>query len=148
MSEILAVTDEIVRLHDFFQDWFNGVEGRSLDECAHALDDAFYIVGPRGTTADKDQVLAMIAGGGIRGPVEIRIESVELRRSDSIGVHIVTYVEHQKRPDESAVIISSAGLATDAACPGGYRWLFVHETWLSSPRLARGEGQAGTPSSR
>ena len=132
-AERAKIGKEIVRLHDFFQDWFNDEGNRSIDEFADALDAAFFIVSPLGTVSDRKAIVAMVANSRGRGPVGIRIENIELRRSDGSGLHVATYEEHQQRPDESAAMISTVGLAVDVARPGGYRWIFVHETWLREP---------------
>ncbi len=133
MSERATIGKEIVRLHDFFQDWFNDDGDRSIEEFADALDARFFIVSPLGAVSNHKEIVAIVANSRGRGPVGIRIENIELRRSDGSGLHVATYEEHQQRPDESAVMISTVGLAVDTACPGGYRWLFVHETWLREP---------------
>lgn len=130
MSQVQAVTEEIVRLHDFFQDWFNGVGDRSIGEFADALDDAFFIVSPRGTVSDKATIVAVVASHADTGPMEIRIENVDLKRSGDGGHVVATYEEHQERQDGPTALISTVGLMAGETTPGGYRWLFVHETSL------------------
>jgi len=142
MSENQSLTDEIVRLHDFFQDWFNGHGDRSVDEFTDALDDAFFIVSPTGTVSDKTQIVGMVASHTGTGPMEICIENVELKRSGEGGLLIATYEEHQKRTGGTSALISTAGFRTDESTPGGYRWLFVHETSM------KGRSYEATPSSR
>jgi len=137
MSETLAVTNEIVRLHDFFQDWFNGARNHLIDEFADALDDAFFIVSPRGTVSDKDSIVAAVRGHANTGPIEIRVEHVEVRASGELGLVIATYEEHQERQVESAVLVSTVGLIADPSCPGGYRWYFVHETFYEATPSSR-----------
>jgi len=130
MSAVQSVTDEIVRLHDFFQDWFNGHGDRSLDEFADALDDEFFIVSPSGAVADKTQIVASVESHADSGPMKIRIQNVELRRTGERDLFVATYEEHQERQSGPVALISTVGLRTDASCPGGFRWLFVHETSL------------------
>jgi len=143
MSALRSVTDEVVRLHDFFQDWFDGHGERSLDEFANTLDDAFFIVSPRGTVADKTQIVASVESHADSGPMKIRIKNVELRRAGEGDLLVATYEEHQERPNGTVARISTVGLRADASCPGGYRWLFVHETTLWSSATRR-RPRAGT----
>jgi len=130
MDEQQQVAVEIERLHQFFEDWYVGVGDRSVGEFADSLDDAFYIVSPRADVLDKESIVGMVRGLGGTGEVEIRIRNVELRSRPTSGIWIVTYEEHQRRPSESVALISTVGLLPDAGRPGGFAWLFVHETFL------------------
>jgi hypothetical protein len=47
-------------------------------------------------------------------------------------MRIVTYEEHQTRSSGNRVIISTIGLIPDSNRPGGFSWLFVHETSLAA----------------
>lgn len=67
--------------------------------------------------------------GGI-ADVETRIRNVELRSQLASGLQIVTYEEHQRRHADTVAMISAVSLLPDAAGPGGFVWLFVHETSL------------------
>jgi hypothetical protein len=130
MDEVQLLSIEIERLHQFFEDWYAGVGDHLMEEFADSLDDAFYIVSPRGDVLDKEGVVAMVHGLGGHGGVEIRIRNVDLRLQHASGIRIVRYEEHQRRPSESVTLISTVGLLPDAARPGGFAWLFVHETFL------------------
>lgn len=129
MTDSSAVAAEIVRFHDFFEDWYNGAEGRTIGEFSDALDSAFFIVSPDGVISNRDAVVSMVSSGRGSGPIEIRIENVQSRLAGTHELHVATYEEHQVRGGESSVMISTVGLVVDASCPGGLRWLFVHETW-------------------
>ncbi|MDK1011405.1 MAG: hypothetical protein QGM48_10110 [Actinomycetota bacterium] len=127
-----AVQGEVERQHRFFEDWFNGVEGRAIDELADSLDDEFFIVSPNGTISDRSTIVKMVEEHWGSEPVDIHIENVELKRDDP-GLLIATYKEYQNRQAESAVIASTVGLVADSTKPGGFRWIFVHESWIQSP---------------
>lgn len=127
-----AVVHEIERLHEFFEDWFSGVKSRSIVEFADSLDEAFFIVSPGGDVSDKAQIVEAVENHRGAWPIEIQIENVHIRREDG-ELLIGTYEEHQSRATQSAVMVSTVGLAADATRPGGFRWLFVHESWLIAP---------------
>ncbi len=127
-----AVAQEIERLHSFFEDWFNGVEGRTISEFADSLDDGFYIVSPEGTMSNAETIVETVDSRRGAWPVQIQIEQVYIR-SDEGECLIATYEEHQSSATRSAVMLSTVGLVPDATRPGGFRWLFVHESWLVPP---------------
>ncbi|MEE8485474.1 MAG: hypothetical protein V3S38_02815 [Acidimicrobiia bacterium] len=127
-----AVQGEVERQRRFFEDWFNGVEGRAIGELADSLDDEFFIVSPNGTISDRSTIVKMVEEHWGSEPVDIHIENVELKRDDP-GLLIATYKEYQNRRAESAVIASTVGLVADSTKPGGFRWIFVHESWIQSP---------------
>jgi hypothetical protein len=130
MDEAQQLTTEIERLHQFFEDWYAGVGDRSMGEFADSLDEAFYIVSPRGDVMDKAGIVGMVHNLGETGDVEIRIRNVELRSRLASGIRIVTYEEHERRPSDTVAMISTVGLLPDAERPGGFAWSFVHETFL------------------
>lgn len=132
MDEAQQLATEIERLHHFFEDWYAGVDGRSIGEFADSLDDAFYIVSPGGDVLDKAGVVGMVHNHAETGNVEIQIRNVELRSRLASGLRIVTYEEHQRRRADTVAMISTVGLLPDAAGPGGFTWLFVHETSLGT----------------
>jgi len=65
-------------------------------------------------------------------PVEIQIEDV-CSSSEEGELLMATYEEHQSSATRSAVMVSTVGLVPDATRPGGFCWLFVHESWLVPP---------------
>jgi hypothetical protein len=132
MDDTDEIRAEIERLHRFFEDWFNGAEGLTIDEFADSLDDRFYIVTPQGTILDMRDIVTLVGSNGGNGPVAINIENVKSRTRESGGMRIVTYEEHQTRSSGNRVIISTVGLIPDSNRPGGFSWLFVHETSLAA----------------
>lgn len=130
MDDTDEIRAEIERLHRFFENWFNGVEGLTIDQFADSLDDDFYIVAPLGVILDKRDIVIAIETNAGTEPVAINIENVELRRRESSDMQIATYEEHQTRSSGNTTIISTVGLVPDSNRPGGFSWLFVHETAL------------------
>lgn len=129
MTELSAVRTEIVRLHDFFEAWFNGVEGLSLAAFSNALDPQFYMVAPSGAKLSKAAVVNGVATQFGEDSAQISIRNVEIEYSDRSAV-TATYEEHQVRGGAGSARITTVTMVTDRNAPGGYRWLFVHETWL------------------
>ena len=132
MIDAESVVHEIERLHKFFEDWFNGGHDRTIDEFTDSLDSDFYIVSPRSALSDRARIIETVGSHRGSWPVEIRIENVHIR-SEEGALLIATYEEHQNRGSQSAVLISTVGLIRDATRAGGFRWLFVHESWLVPP---------------
>ena len=137
MNDRAAVRIEIARLHDFFEAWFNGVEGLSLSVFSDALDPGFFMVAPSGAKLAKAAVVAGVEMQFGSEAATIRIRDVEIEHLDGAAV-TATYEEHQVRDGNASARISTVTMTKDVNTPGGYRWLFVHETWV----------QAGTPSSK
>jgi len=118
---------EIMRLHAFFSDWYSGVDGREIAEFEHSFDEAFYIVSAHGSVSGRSSEAVKEHRGSI--PLEIEIRGVTLRQVVR-GVSVATYEEHQVRNAEHRALISTVGLVRDDMSPGGFRWLFAHETKL------------------
>jgi hypothetical protein len=137
VTDFSAIRIEIVRLHDFFQAWFNGVEGPSLSDFSDALDSRFFMVAPSGTKIHKADVVNGVEIQFGKESAEINIRNVEIEHVDGWAV-TATYEEHQIRDGDVSARLSTVSMVKDTDAPGGYRWLFVHETWI----------QAGTPSSK
>jgi len=129
MTELSAVRTEIVRLHDFFEAWFNGVEGLSLAAFSNALDPQFYMIAPSGAKLSKAAVVNGVETQFGKDSAQISIRSVEIEYSDGSAV-TATYEEHQVRDGVRSARITTVTMVTDRNAPGSYRWLFVHETWL------------------
>lgn len=129
MTDLSAVRIEIVRLHDFFQAWFNGVEGLSLSVLSDALDARFFMVAPSGAKIHKAAVVNRVEIQFGKESAEINIRNVEIERVDGWAV-TATYEEHQIRDGDASTRLSTVTMVKDTDAPGGYRWLFVHETWI------------------
>ncbi len=122
---------EVVELHQFFEDWFCG----RVDDFARAeaaLSEDFTLVSPRGTTTSRDALLDHIKsnhGGRAEQNFSIRIENFELRHVE-FGLAVVTYEEWQTLDEREAGRVSSAVMRVDANAPCGVRWIHLQETFL------------------
>ena len=129
MTDRATVEQEVRRLHDFFADWFEGVDGRAIREFADSLDREFFIVSPEGLKSTKGEIVDGVTKLFGSGGVKITVRNVMIARNDR-GLVTATYEEHHDKGDYKTVRVSTVGMTCDADTPGGYRWLFVHETWL------------------
>ena len=131
---------EVLDLHAFFQDWFQGLlpkTDESFARFADVMDPDFHIISPAGRlTSIKD------LGPGLRGVHgKWRRASNEADASriwiENIQVHelagdlaLVTYEEWQVAEGPAKGRLSTAVFRRDPQTPNGVRWLHVHETWL------------------
>jgi len=120
--------NEVVRLHEFFEAWYAGEPGRSIDEFTDALDDLFSIVTPNGSVMSRDEIAEAVAGGFQKRPVEITVENFHVTE---VGTAVVCrYDEVQTSNGSQTRRVSTAVLERDSETPGGLRWITVHETWV------------------
>lgn len=147
MSDVTeAFTAEVVRLHDFFVEWFEGSTSDGFAAFDDAMGSDFYLVTPDGTLRSRMDIVEAVRSAGGSGPVAIWIEAPAVH-SVSGDVIVGTYEEHQRREDMQSSRRSTAVLRRDRAAPAGWTWLTVHETWIEPPREV-GAAQASTPASR
>jgi hypothetical protein len=125
-----SVRGEVIRLHRFFDDWYNGIPGLTIAEFAGAMDPQFTIVTPEGNLLDHSSIVAAVENGFGRGAITISVEDLHV---EDLGTAVVCrYDEIQETPLGMTRRISTAVMVIDQATPGGYRWISVHETWAPS----------------
>lgn len=128
MSESCECHVEIARLHQFFQDWFQG--GLAVEEfrlCEEALAPGFTIVTPGGDMVQREEILEAIRIHRGGETPDFQIKTVGRSCQQVRGLHITTYEEHQTGA-RATVRLSTAVLGAD---DGVFRWHAVHETWLT-----------------
>lgn len=122
---------EVIRVHDFFNDWYGGRGERSFSEFSDAMHPDFVLVPPSADVIVREDVIQMIrAGRGTDSAVVATEQHVVHHRGD---VTVGTYVEITMRADETLRRLSTAVMQGDASAPGGWLWLSVHETWIEGP---------------
>ncbi|WP_420631245.1 hypothetical protein [Candidatus Leptofilum sp.] len=125
---------EIVELHQFFQDWFNGEiseEDNVFARFSKVMADGFYIVPPSGRLSLRTPLvtnLRQLYGNSQANPGKIWIQDVQIRHQ-SADLILATYEEWQTFNDKTTSRLSSALFQADANAPNGVVWLCVHETW-------------------
>ncbi len=130
------VTDEIERLHRFFDDWFTAALPDTSEAFApieRALVSGFELVAPDGRCLPREILLRSLreAWGSRRDQpgFRIRVEAVRLRRvTDALVVAV-----YEEWHDGAGPAQGRSSLAVLERCPDGLRWLHVHEVALGAP---------------
>jgi hypothetical protein len=118
---------EVVRLHRFFDDWYNGLPGLTIAQFEDAMDPRFTIVTPDGDILSQPSIVAAVGNGFGKGGITITVEDFHV---EDLGTVVVCrYDEIHETPQEVTRRISTAVMVIDLDTPGGYRWISVHETW-------------------
>ena len=131
--DFLHIEAEIVQLHQFFQDWYNG-EIELSEENFSRLDDvlakSFELVSPEGRILERNPLLDGIhQAHNTRKGMRIWIEDVRvLHWFDELV--LATYNECQDYEDKTTVRLSSVLFRNKSNTPNGLEWLHVHETWM------------------
>ncbi|WP_420644153.1 hypothetical protein [Candidatus Leptofilum sp.] len=126
---------EIIELHQFFQDWFNGEIPEEDDIFARfsaVMADGFYIVSPNGRLTLRTPLvenLRQLHANSHSNPGKIWIQDVQIRHQ-SEDLILATYEEWQEFNGETTSRLSSVLFQVDDSAPNGLAWLYVHEIWL------------------
>ena len=124
---------EIVELHQFFQDWFNGdidPSETAFSRFSGVMAEDFTIITPTGIPTPREPLISMLQKAhATRQNIKIWIENIVLRHRIG-GMLLVTYEEWQQIGDDKTGRLSSALFREDSNCLNGLEWLHVHETWL------------------
>ena len=126
------IETEIVQLHQFFQEWFNGdisLNDKIFSRLNDTLDPEFIMITPDGKHLNQKNVLKSVRFGyGKREGIKIWIKNVTLHHQ--IGdIAIATYEEWQDIDGRITTRISSAIFISNPGNPNSINWLHLHETW-------------------
>ena len=132
---------EVVELHEFFADWFNGVLADTddvFDRFASVMVEEFVILSPEGRSCGRTELLSRLrAAHGCHGQsgdaIRIRIDNYTHRVTEA-SISVATYEEWQEIGESSRGRLSTAVFRKRADAPNGVEWLHLHEVWL--PRAA------------
>ena len=128
---------EIVELHQFFQDWFNGVlppTDETFERFSSVMADDFVIISPGGELTELDQLLHRLRDAHgiwreLSRPGSIWIENLRVRHQ--VGDQaLVLYEEWQEIEGEPRGRLSTALFQRRDGLPNGVEWVHVHEVWL------------------
>ncbi|ATG45632.1 hypothetical protein [Phaeobacter piscinae] len=132
MNTLEIVTKEVVDLHDFFTEWFNGtVERDQLDpQFLSRLDKNVTFIPPEGHIMTGD----MLRGGFDRGygankDFRTKIRDVTIRHEVGDLV-MATYTEWQTGAALSAEKNNARVTSVVVKMSNPVTWLHIHETWL------------------
>ncbi|MCP4362490.1 MAG: GNAT family N-acetyltransferase [Chloroflexi bacterium] len=132
----LPFEKEIVELHQFFQDWYNGELDSTeahFARVSRALAPGFSIIFPDGRAMPRQPLLEMLrAAHGQRAHFRIWIENVQRRHQTGV-LAVYTYEEWQQTDPDSAPTarLSTVVFRQNPESQNGLVWLHVHETWLA-----------------
>ena len=127
---------EVLELHQFFQDWFNGVlepTDESFARFADVIDEDFVLISPSGRMTGRAPLVERLRGAhgsAKESGSRIWIESYRLHRLAG-DFAVVTYEEWQEgRDGEAGGRLSTAFFGRREGMPNGVVWLHLHEVWL------------------
>jgi hypothetical protein len=132
---ITRVENEIVELHQFFQDWYNNILSPSpanFARCEKVLADSFTIIFPNGEKVSCKPLLeGLRSAHHSRTNMRIWIENIQVLYQ--LGELILaTYEEWQEIEGKVTIRVSSVLFRKVPDTPNNLLWLHVHETWLNS----------------
>ena len=128
---------EVVELHQFFQEWFNGTipnTDAQFARFADVLDVGFGMVSPDGRFTSRKPLLDGLRGSYGRSqqsPGRIWIENFVTRQAGPNWL-LAAYEEWQTFDTQTTSRLSTVFFEEDNTAPNGLIWLHVHETWLKS----------------
>ncbi|MHA2250812.1 MAG: DUF4440 domain-containing protein [Candidatus Kariarchaeaceae archaeon] len=124
-----SVQKEVIELHQFFQDWFNGkLKKERFDRVEKVIGEDFELINPDGEKTTREQILNGIRDSQeSRTDMEMWVEDVTTRRVGDLM--LTTYYEVHRENDMVKKRMSSALFAYAPNTPNYCQWLHVHETW-------------------
>lgn len=129
---------EVEELHQFFEDWFNGVlepTDASFQRFDEVIDADFVIISPGGRLSPRAPLSSGLRGAHgswkTAGDGKIWIAGFQLHRTAG-DFAIVTYEEWQRHGGETRGRLSSAFFGQRDGTPNGLAWLHLHEVWMPS----------------
>ena len=131
------VEDEVLRLHSFFEEWFNGMLDNTDDvfqqRFRKAMHEQFTFCPPDGRRIPFETLSRTIRERhGVHqndesGSITINIRDFHELTADG-GLSIVEYREWQAINGEEDGRFTTAVFVEDGSAPGGVAWFRVHET--------------------
>jgi hypothetical protein len=128
--------NEIVQLHQFFQDWYNNTlapTDENFTRVTQVLGREFFIIFPDGKIIDRQSLIASLRRAhNSHTSMRIRIKNVQIRQRVN-NLILATYEEWQETEGQTTTARLSSVLFQEAlSTPNGLQWLHVHETWIKS----------------
>ena len=140
-EEEALCSSEVVRLHQFFVDWFTGAIPKSdanFKRVSSALSSDFHIVSPRGHIQGRTDLLqGLVKSHGSHEKYGMIIEIKNCRLISTTGngkTFLMTYEEWQRMGpttnSQSTARIATVVFRKSKNGWNGLEWLHVHETWM------------------
>lgn len=131
---ITRIENEIIQLHQFFQDWYNNQltpTDDNFERCAGVLAQDFVIIFPSGEVVHCKPLLDELRKAhNSREGMRIWIKNVQLLHQTG-NIILATDEEWQEIDGQVTARLSSVLFQEAQSTPNGVRWLHVHETWIT-----------------
>ena len=132
---ITRIENEIIELHQFFQDWYN-IDSKStvksFERCKDVLDTNFSIISPSGVHVFREQLLQNIMKAhNTLTDMRIWIRNIQIQHQVDKMI-LATYEEWQEISCHTTSRLSSVLFHDIGIHPDGLLWLHVHETWINT----------------
>ena len=132
---ITRIENEIVELHQFFQDWYNNIlppTDENFARCINVLHPSFRIILPSGDQILYQTLLEILRNAhGSRRNMRIWIKHIQALHQFEDLV-LATYEEWQEIDGQVNSRLSTVLFHKAPKTPNGLRWLHVHETWINT----------------
>ena len=132
---ITPIENEIIELHQFFQDWYNNQLAPTDDNfarCADVLHPNFTIIFSSGDQVQCQTLLESLRKAhGSHTNMRIWIKHIQLLHQFEDMV-LATYEEWQDIDGKITSRLSTVLLQKAPSTSNGLRWLHVHETWINA----------------
>ena len=124
-----SVQKEVIELHQFFQDWFNGkLKKDRFNQVDQVIAQDFELIHPDGNKLSREQIISSIRDGqSTRTDMDMWVEDIFTRRVGELMFS--TYYEVHRENETIKRRISSALFSYAPDTPNYCQWLHVHETW-------------------
>ncbi|TPL43602.1 DUF4440 domain-containing protein [Mesorhizobium sp. B2-4-6] len=133
MSLFGKASAEILALHRFFVEWYDGATAEAADFglFERAMGPGMRMIPPSGAVLDREAVVGHVRAnrGAFDGDFDIEITDIHLVWEDRHAV-LVTYVEWQRRAGARTARLASAFFTENPSAPNGVEWRHLHETWM------------------
>ncbi len=138
-----AVFTEVSTQHDFFTDWFSG----NVPQDDHLFNQAvgnrlvpgFVNIQPAGVMLMRDDLMQQIREGYGKNPAfRIRVGNLQVHHQLPQSTILATYEEYQRGAQNSAPDNARLSTVLLRIADGGFKWLWVHETWLPKEQFTAG----------
>jgi len=132
MTTLERVTEEIVDLHDFFTEWFNGTADRDQLEprFLSRVHENLQFIPPEGQVMTSSMLKEGFERGyGSNADFRIQIRDVDIRYERGNTV-LATYTEWQTGASQSANANNARVTSVLMEMSTPATWLHIQETWL------------------
>ena len=126
---------EIVELHQFFEDWFNGrCDEAGFGRLERALAPGMTFITTAGKLIPRNDLLDAVRDSYGKRPGLTIITRGHVLRFRTGGILLATYREVQEEAGGTTERLTSVILRETEESGNGLEWVHVHETWIGQGR--------------